>query len=95
MATPQLDPLFDDPLQWPRDIRGHVHLCSKQAIKVDKDVLNYRSLYVLGLHTENVIFLPESMDDPDYPPQDPTKFKNDDATVTTFSPNFPAAELSF
>jgi len=74
-----------------------VHQCSEQTIKVDKDVLNYRSLYVLGLHNEKVIFLPESMDDPDHPgqkcpPQDPTKFKKDDAT--TLSPNFPAAELS-
>ncbi len=40
MATLRLDPLSDDPLQWPRDIRGQVHQCSEQTIKVDKDVLN-------------------------------------------------------
>ncbi len=35
MTTLQLDPLSDDPLKWPRNIRSHVHQCSEQTVKVD------------------------------------------------------------
>ncbi len=65
MTTFQLSPLPATLLECPETITKHLQQSSTQHHKVAKKYLNYRSLYGLGCFSEEILFLPESMDDPE------------------------------